>query len=231
MTFDQFLYGIFPYICVAVAIVATFWRYFTDKFSYSSLSSQFLENRQLFWGSVAWQYGILVVLAAHLLGFLIPDSILWWNSVPVRLYVLEITGFVFGILAVVGLIILIYRRATSSRIRVVTSPMDIALYASLLLQVVTGVWLAMTLRWGSSWYASFAVPYLWSLFELRPNVALVNNLPVIVQIHIINAFVLILLIPFTRLVHLLSFPYKYFFRPHQVVRWNRRAPIIGPLIP
>jgi len=228
MTFDQFLYGVFPYICVAVAVVATFWRYFTDKFSYSSLSSQFLENRQLFWGSVAWHYGILVVLAAHLLGFVIPESILWWNSVPVRLYFLELTGFVFGILAVVGLVILIHRRFTSSRIRVVTSPMDIVLYASLLLQVAIGVWLAMTLRWGSSWYASFAVPYLWSLFELKPNITLVNNLPMIVQIHIVNAFVLILLIPFTRLVHLLSFPYKYLFRPHQVVRWNRRAPIIGP---
>jgi nitrate reductase gamma subunit len=228
MTFDQFLYGVFPYVCVAVAIVATFWRFVTDKFSYSSLSSQFLENQQLFWGSVAWHYGILIVLGAHLLGFLIPDSILWWNSVPVRLYFLEITGFVFGLLALVGLVILAHRRFTSPRIRVMTSPMDIVLYASLLLQIVVGVWLAMTLRWGSSWYASFAVPYLWSLLELKPNVALVNNLPMIVQIHIVNAFVLILLIPFTRLVHFLSFPYKYLFRPHQVVRWNRRAPIIGP---
>lgn len=227
MTTEQFLYGIFPYLCLVIAIVGTFWRYFTDKFSYSSLSSQFLENRQLFWGSVAWHYGIIVVLAAHLLGFLIPESILWWNTVPMRLYVLEITGYVFGLLTVIGFVVLIHRRVTSPRIRAVTSPMDVVLYSSLLLQVVVGVWIAMTLRWGSSWYASFIVPYLWSLVYLKPDVSLVTNLPLLVHIHILNAFVLVLLVPFTRLVHPLSFPFKYFFRPYQVVRWNRRKPIIG----
>ena len=133
MTVDQLLYGVFPYVCIVVAIVATLYRYLTDRFSYSSLSSQFLENRQLFWGSVAWHYGILGVLTAHLVGFLIPQSILWWNMEPVRLYILETTGFVLGLLALVGLLVLIYRRLTNSRIRVVTSPMDVTLLVVLLI--------------------------------------------------------------------------------------------------
>ncbi|RKZ40242.1 MAG: respiratory nitrate reductase subunit gamma [Gammaproteobacteria bacterium] len=227
MTVDQLLYGVFPYVCIVVAIVATLYRYLTDRFSYSSLSSQFLENRQLFWGSVAWHYGILGVLTAHLVGFLIPQSILWWNMEPVRLYILETTGFVLGLLALVGLLVLIYRRLTNSRIRVVTSPMDVTLLVVLLIQVVAGVGTAIFYRWGSSWYSAFAVPYLWSILAFKPDVTLVNNLPFVVQVHILNAFVLVLILPFTRLVHFLSVPIKYIWRPHQIVRWNRRSPIIG----
>jgi len=227
MTVDQLLYGVFPYVCIVVAIVATIYRYLTDRFSYSSLSSQFLENRQLFWGSVAWHYGILGVLTAHLVGFLIPQSILWWNMEPIRLYILETTGFVLGLLALGGLLVLIYRRLTNSRIRVVTSPMDATLLLVLLIQVAAGVGTAIFYRWGSSWYSAFAVPYLWSILAFKPDVTLVNNLPFVVQVHILNAFVLVLILPFTRLVHFLSIPVKYIWRPHQIVRWNRRAPIIG----
>jgi len=227
MTVDQLLYGVFPYVCIVVAIVATIYRYLTDRFSYSSLSSQFLENRQLFWGSVAWHYGILGVLTAHLVGFLIPQSILWWNMEPIRLYILETTGFVLGLLALGGLLVLIYRRLTNSRIRVVTSPMDATLLLVLLIQVAAGVGTAIFYRCGSSWYSAFAVPYLWSILAFKPDVTLVNNLPFVVQVHILNAFVLVLILPFTRLVHFLSIPVKYIWRPHQIVRWNRRAPIIG----
>ncbi|MCK5876915.1 MAG: respiratory nitrate reductase subunit gamma [Candidatus Marithrix sp.] len=215
-------------MCIIIAIVATTWRYVTDKFSYSSLSSQFLENRNLFWGSITWHYGILGVLTAHLVGFLIPGTILWWNMEPVRLYILEATGFVMGLMALVGLIILIVRRFSSSRLKVVTSNMDKVLYIVLFTQVFTGVFIAISYRWGSSWFAGFATPYLWSIVELSPNVSLVENLPLMVQIHILNAFVFILLLPFTRLVHFLSVPIKYIWRPHQVVRWNRRKPILGP---
>lgn len=228
MTFSEFMFGVFPYMCIIIAIVATTWRYVTDKFSYSSLSSQFLENRNLFWGSITWHYGILGILTAHLVGFLIPSSILWWNMEPVRLYVLETTGFVLGLMALVGIILLIIRRFSSSRLKVVTSNMDKILYIVLFTQVLTGVLTAIFYRWGSSWYSGFAVPYLWSILELRPNVSLVDNLPLTVQIHILNAFFLLFLLPFTRLVHLLSVPIKYIWRPHQVVRWNQRKQILGP---
>jgi nitrate reductase gamma subunit len=222
MTLDQFLYGVFPYVAIILAVVGTIWRYFSDRFSYSSLSSQFLESRQLFWGSVLWHYGILVILAGHLIGFLIPRSVLAWNGVPWRLYVLEASALAFGFLAVAGLILLIIRRATNSRIGVVTSAMDVVLLLVLLVQVVAGVWTAIFYRWGSSWYAGFAVPYLWSLLKLGPDVSLVRNLPFMVQLHIVGAFVLIALLPFTRLVHLLTFPIAYLWRPYQVVIWNRR---------
>ena len=227
MTYDDLLFGVFPYLCLIIAILGSVWRFLSDRFSYSSLSSQFLETRQLFWGSVAWHYGLLAVLTIHLVGFLFPETILSWNAEPMRLYVMEATGFTLALFTLGGLIMLIVRRFSSSRIRVVTSKMDIALLLFLLIQVATGVWTAMFYRWGSSWYAAYAVPYLWSIFYFKPDVNLVNILPWVTQIHILNAFVLVLLIPFTRLVHFLSVPIKYIWRPHQIVRWNRREPIIG----
>jgi nitrate reductase gamma subunit len=76
MTTDLLLFGIFPYIAVALAIVVTCLRYCNDRFSYSSLSSQFLESKQLFWGAVTWHYGIMTILTIHVIGFLLPRSIL-----------------------------------------------------------------------------------------------------------------------------------------------------------
>ncbi len=89
---DFILYGVFPYIAFVLFIVVTVQRYRQSKFSYSSLSSQFLENRQHFWGMVPFHYGILFVLFGHFVAFLVPSSILWWNSHPARLYILEITA-------------------------------------------------------------------------------------------------------------------------------------------
>ena len=69
---DIVLFAAFPYVAVVLAVFGGVHRYRTNRFSYSTLSSQLLENRTLFWGSVPWHYGIVIVLLAHLLGFLMP---------------------------------------------------------------------------------------------------------------------------------------------------------------
>jgi nitrate reductase gamma subunit len=222
VTAIQFLYSVFPYVAIAIGVIGAIWRYIRDRFSYSSLSSQFLESRQLFWGSVGWHYGVLILLLGHLIGFLIPREVAAWNGVPWRLYVLEGAALAFGLLTLWGLIVLVYRRLAHPRIRAVTSFMDGVLLLVLLLQVIAGIWTAIAFRWGSSWYASAAVPYLWSVLRFSPRVDLVANLPWPVHTHILGAFLLVSLTPFTRLAHALSFPYSYLWRPYQVVIWNRR---------
>ncbi|CAG0940612.1 Nitrate reductase-like protein NarX [Anaerolineae bacterium] len=57
---------------------------------------------------------------------------------------------------------------------------------------------------------------------LNPQIQYVTVLPQVVQLHILNAFFIIALFPFTRLVHLVTFPITYLWRPYQVVIWNRR---------
>ena len=220
---DKFLWVGFPYVALVLAIVVSILRFVWKPFSYSSLSSQFLENKQLFWGSGLWHWGIVWVLTGHLVAFLIPGQILTWNSAPFRLYLLEFTGLTAALLALVGIVALMVRRHTSSRVKVVTTAMDWILLGFLLLQVTTGIDTALRYRWGSSWYASNAAPYLWSLLSLSPRPELIVPLPWLPKIHILSGFSVILLIPFTRLVHFLVVPIFYYWRKPQVVIWNRKG--------
>jgi nitrate reductase gamma subunit len=217
---NNLLFIVFPYTVFILAVVFTVQRYLKKGFSYSSLSSQFLESGELFYGSVPWHIGILGVLMGHLLGLLFPSQVLWFNGVPLRLYILETTGLLFGILSLVGLINLIVRRHVSARIRAVTSPMDIVVLLLLLVQVGLGLYTALFYRWGSSWYATSAVPYLRSLFTLQPDVQMIAPLPLVVKLHIINAYSLIAVFAFSRLVHMLVVPIHYLWRPYQLVIWN-----------
>jgi nitrate reductase gamma subunit len=218
---DLLLFALFPYAAVLTAVIVSVIRFTTNRFSFSSLSSQFLESRRLFWGSVPFHYGILVVLAGHLIGFLFPRSVAAFNGVPVRLFILETTALAFGILTLVGLVVLVHRRVTSAKVRAVTSVVDIALLVLLLSAVVTGIYTAIFHRWGSAWYVHTATPYLRSLVKLAPETQYVAGLPLMAKLHILNAFALIAVIPFTRLVHLLVVPVPYLWRPYQLVVWNR----------
>lgn len=220
---DFVLFMAFPYLAIILSILGGLYRYFNDRFSYSSFSSQFLENRTLFWGSVPWHYGILIILLAHLLAALFPAQWAALIAAPVRLYVLEVTGLVLAVFTIVGLVLLIWRRLRNARILAVTSPMDWVLLAALLAQVVLGFWVALFYRWGSDWYLHTAVPWLVSLVTLNPQIQYVTALPWVVKLHMLGGFFIIALFPFTRLVHLVTFPIPYLWRPYQVVIWNRRS--------
>lgn len=216
---DQFLFIALPYVCLFTFLLMTIHRYRAQSFSYSSLSSQFLENKHHFWAVVPFHYGILVVTVGHLVAFLIPRSILAWNSHPLRLYILEISALACGLLTLIGLAAIIIRRGTTTRIRQVTSPTDWVLFAMLLIQTVSGVGIALLHPWGSSWFATNLSPYLWSIFKLNPDISFVTAMPHLVKMHIVLAFLTIGFFPFTRLVHLLVIPNPYLWRKTQVVRW------------
>jgi nitrate reductase gamma subunit len=218
---DLLLFGVFPYLAIALAVVVSIWRYRTNQFSYSSLSSQFLEGRTLFWGSVPWHIGIGSVLIGHLIGIVFPSSVKAFNGTPIRLFILEGTALALGVLALLGLVLLLIRRGTNDRVLAVTSKMDVLLLVMLLAQVLTGLGIAVFHRWGSFWFVQTAAPYFWSLVTLNPNVTYVASMPLLVKLHAIGAFALVAVFPFSRLVHLASAPFAYLWRPYQVVVWNR----------
>jgi nitrate reductase gamma subunit len=219
---DQLLFAVLPYVALVTLVLVTIQRYRSQRFTYSSLSSQFLENKQHFWGLVPFHYGILIVIGGHIIAFLIPREILAWNSHPLRLYVLEITALIFGLLTLIGLLAALARRFGNAKLRVVTSVSDWLLYSLLLLQVASGVYVAVFYPWGSSWFAASAAPYLWSLVKLNPDISYITAMPHVIKLHIVNAFVLIGFFPFTRLVHILVIPNPYLWRRPQVVRWYKR---------
>lgn len=219
--FDNALFIGFPYMAIAIAIAVTIYRFFFDPYSVSSQSSQFLENRKLFFGSVPWHYGLITILLGHLTALLFPR--LWglFTANQIRLYVLEITGLALALMATISLVILFYRRMADARAQAATSELDWILLVFLFLQVGLGFWVAYYYRWGSDWYLHTAVPWLVSLLKFQPDITYVTALPFWVKFHFLNGFVIALLLPFTRLVHLLVYPIGYLWREHQVVIWNR----------
>ncbi|MAG56059.1 MAG: respiratory nitrate reductase subunit gamma [Planctomycetes bacterium] len=225
---DILLFAVLPYVACVLFLVVTIQRYRQRKFTYSSLSSQFLENRMHFWGSVPFHYGILFVLAGHAVGFFMPQAILGWNASPLRLFILEVTGLAMALLALIGLVNIVLRRRANPKIRKVTNLSDWILYAMLLVQIASGIGVAVGHGWGSSWFATSISPWLWSLLTLNPEVAYVASLPWLVQVHIVSAFLLIAVFPFTRLVHILVIPNPYLWRRTQVVIWNRPRRSAGP---
>lgn len=217
---DTLLYVVAPYAALVVFFLMTIQRYRRRKFTYSALSSQFLENKLHFWGSVPFHYGILGVLAGHAVGFVAPDLILGWNARPARLFVLEATGLALGILSVVGLVAVVYRRLVVRTARRTASVSDWILYGLLFTQLATGVLVSVRLGWGSSWYATSAAPWLRSLFLFAPDPSFVAPLHWLAKAHLLNAFAIVAYFPFTRLVHILVVPNPYLWRRTQVVLWN-----------
>ncbi|HWB83244.1 MAG TPA: respiratory nitrate reductase subunit gamma [Bryobacteraceae bacterium] len=217
-----FFFIALPYVALVLAFGAGAYRYATNRYTYSSLSSQILENRKLFWGSVPWHFGITLILLAHLFAAFLPGVTAWILGGELRRFVLELTGMALALYTLSGLIVLIARRLTPrSLAQATTTYMDGVLLLVLLVQVASGAAVAIFNRWGGLWYLHTAVPWFWSLATLHPDVSTVATMPMLPALHFVTGFIVILLFPFSRLVHLIMFPVYYLWRPRQVVVWNR----------
>lgn len=222
MDWNHLLFVIFPYLAALTAVMVTVYRAIYRPFTISSLSSQLLERRKLYWGSISFHWGIILILLGHLAAVFFPNTLLAWNSKPVRLYLLELSGAALAIWALGGLFILAWRRFSDRRIRVVTSPMDWVVLLLLLAAVITGLWTATAYRFGSYWFPGIFTPYLWSLVTLQPQADLVAPLPFVIKLHVFNFFLLLAVFPFSRLVHIVTYPLGYLIRPWQIVLRDRR---------
>lgn len=219
--FNLFLLIGLPYAAVLVFLTGSILRIKYAGYTVTSHSSQFLESNQLFWGSRLFHSGIVMLLLGHLIGFLMPDGVLFLASSPLGLMVIEIVAFGFGIIAFAGIVLLIKRRIQVKRLHSVTSSMDLVVYLVLFSQVLSGILVAYFHRWGTAWYVSSLVPYLRSLIVLMPDTTVIATMPWLIKWHVVSAFVFIGLIPFTRLMHFLVYPVFYLWRNYQLVIWNR----------
>lgn len=223
MDWNTLLFVIFPYISLLLAIVVTVYRSIFRPFSISSLSSQLLERRKLYWGSISFHWGITIILAGHLIAIFLPQSIVLWNAQPLRLYLLEITGIGLAVWATIGIVVLMWRRVSVSRIRSVSTPMDYVVNVLLLVALVTGLIISTSYRWGSYWFTGIFSPYLMGILTFRPDAAPLVPLPFTIKLHVFNFYLLALAFPFSRLVHIITWPLGYLLRPWQIVVWLRKS--------
>ncbi|MBX9770370.1 MAG: respiratory nitrate reductase subunit gamma [Candidatus Obscuribacterales bacterium] len=217
---ESFLFIALPYIALVVCIGGSIYRAKNQSITYSALSSQFLEGRSLLWGSLPWHIGIITILLAHVVALLFPG--LWQAciSYPPVLIACETIGITLATGCLVGLFILLVRRLVSGKVQAVTSTMDLVVLALLLIQVALGLGIATGYRWGAAWSTGTMAPYIWSLLTFQPNISYIEGLPVIAKAHIVLAWVIILIIPCSRLIHMFALPIHYLFRAPQNVVWN-----------
>jgi nitrate reductase gamma subunit len=212
----EFLWGIFPYIVITVFLGGCAARYATDKYGWTSKSTQLLEKRLLKWGSLLFHWGFVLVVGGHVLGLLVPVSLDQQLGVTSEGYhtLAFWGGSAAGVVAIAGLAILAYRRVANPRIRATSSVADYLTLGVLFLVMVAGLWdtLGNTVLNGAYEYRTTVGVWFHSLFVFSPNVGAMAGTPETYQLHAILGMVFFLAFPFTRLVHILSLPFEYLNR-------------------
>ncbi|MCG8654702.1 MULTISPECIES: respiratory nitrate reductase subunit gamma [unclassified Yimella] len=221
---NTFLWVIVPYMCLAIFVVGHWWRYKYDKFGWTTRSSQLYESSLLRWGSPLFHFGMLGVVGGHIIGLLVPRS--WTEAVGISDHVYHLVavigGLLAGIMTIVGLAILIYRRRVTGPVFSATTVNDKVMYVFLAAAIVLGMWNTIAgsiftvggeynYREGVSvWYRSF--------LAFQPDADLMAQAPIGFKLHALVAFALFAMWPFTRLVHVFSAPLQYLWRPYIVYR-------------
>lgn len=219
-----FLWGAMPYIALVSLIGGLWWRYRYDKFGWTTRSSEPYESRLLNIASPLFHYGILFVLVGHLMGLFVPDS--WTTALGLSehgYHLLSlIGGTIAGVLAVAGIVLLIFRRRTNVPVFRATTRNDKVMYLFLLSAILLGLYAKLThstLSHGYDYRTTIA-PWARGVFLLDPRPELWQTVPVAYRIHAVVGMLLIALVPFTRLVHMFSAPIQYLFRPYIVYRYR-----------
>jgi len=221
-TLDVLLWGVAPYVMVAVLVGGTIWRYRYDKFGWTTRSSELHESRLLRIGSPPFHFGLLVVVVGHVIGLVIPKS--WTDAAGLsqEAYHLQalLLGSIAGIATLVGIGILVYRRRTTGPVFRATTANDKLMYVVLVAAIIAGLTTTLLGAAGGEEhnYRLTVSPWFRSLFVLQPDIAAMSRAGLAFQLHALIGMVLFTIWPFTRLVHAFTAPVGYLFRPYIVYR-------------
>ncbi|MBS0563690.1 MAG: respiratory nitrate reductase subunit gamma [Proteobacteria bacterium] len=231
---QNFLFGIYPYIALSVMFIASVARYERDPFTWKSKSSQLLRKRQFIIGSVLFHVGVLVIFAGHFVGLLTPIVVFDWLGISheAKQILAAAAGGIAGIMALAGGILLLHRRLFDPRISANSSFADTAILALLVAQLVLGVGsIYVSLQNLDGHEMVKLMSWAQAIIYLQPGaVEQIADAHWIFKVHIVLGLTIFLLFPFTRLVHIISAPVRYLWRPgYQIVRTRRgaRAPVKG----
>jgi nitrate reductase gamma subunit len=190
---DRWLLIVWPYVAVASLVVVPTMRLLAlphpwrDVRDYVRLDTTCVRN-------MLWRYGLLIVLAGHVLILVSPDRVLAWNRSPVRLIALEATLFAGGCAATVGFLMLTVRGIATSRGRVAWLA-DSVVCSLVTLALLSGLLMSVYHRWASSWSAVTLAPYVASVIRFEPDASLAADMPFLVRLHIVTVLALTTLLP------------------------------------
>lgn len=221
---NQALFGIYPYVCLAVFLLGSLVRFDREQYTWKSDSSQLLRRGQLRWGSNLFHVGILLLFFGHLFGLLTPHSA--YTAVgltPGAKQILAMTsGGILGAMILVGVLLLLHRRLTIARVRSTSTRMDILVLVWILVTVSLGlVSIFFSAQHLDGSMMLLLADWAQHIVTFRGGAAaFLAGVPVIFKIHLFFGMTLFLLFPFSRLVHIWSgfASVAYLGRAYQIVR-------------
>jgi nitrate reductase gamma subunit len=231
-TLHNFLFNVYPYLCLAVFFMGSLARFDRDQYTWKSDSSQLLRAGQLRWGSNLFHAGILFLFFGHLFGQLTPHSVYEiFVTASQKQFLAVVAGGVAGAICFIGLTLLLHRRIFDPRIRLTSHRTDLAILVILWVQLVIGLsTLPASLHHVSDPQTMLRLAsYLQGIATFRPDATLVAGVDWHFQAHMVLGMTIFLLFPFSRLVHVWSglATVAYFFRPYQLVRSRRLNVPVG----
>ncbi len=228
----EFLFGTYPYIALTVLAIGSIARYERDPFTWKSSSSQLLRRKQLILGSILFHVGVLIIFAGHFFGLLTPIAV--FDALGVghseKQLMAAVGGGIAGVMALIGGLMLAHRRLSDPRVRARTTFADTAIILILILQLILGL-ATVPISFEHLDGVEMAKLMAWAngIFIFDGNAAsYIEEVNIIFKAHIVLGLTIFLLFPFTRLVHMLSAPVRYLWRPgYQIVRTRKQNPVKG----
>ncbi|WP_338844894.1 respiratory nitrate reductase subunit gamma [Massilia sp. W12] len=223
---DHFVFGIYPYIALAVFLLGSLLRFERDQYSWKSDSSQLLRAGQLRIGSNLFHLGVLFLFFGHSVGMLTPHFMYEpFITAGQKQLLAMISGGLFGVLGFIGVSLLLHRRLFDVRIRATSKTSDIMLLLLLWLQFALGL---ATIPLSAHHLDGSVMLKLaeWAqrIVTLRGEAApLLSDIDWVFKAHMFLGMSIFVVFPFTRLVHVWSgfASLAYLARPYQLVRSRR----------
>ncbi len=221
---NEFLFGIYPYIALAVFLLGSLIRFDREQYTWKSDSSQLLKRGQLRWGSNLFHIGVLALFLGHFVGLLTPREAYHAIGLSTEAkQLLAITaGGVFGTMCLAGLVLLVHRRLSEPRIRATSTTMDIVVLLWILATLLLGL-ASISVSLGHRDGSVMVVLGHWAqhIVTFRSGAAgFLASVHWIYKVHLFFGMTLFLLFPFSRLVHVWSgfAALGYLTRAYQIVR-------------
>lgn len=221
----QFVFGYFPYIALSVFLVGSLIRFDREQYTWRSGSSQML-RKDIQISSNLFHIGILLLFFGHLVGLLTPSSVYHavGLSTEAKQLMAIIAGSIFGLMCMVGLTMLVFRRLTDPRIAATSTRSDVFILLLVWVQLMLGL---LTIPYSLSHPDGSTMVVLaeWAqrILTVRSGAAeQIVGVAWVYKTHLLLGMIMFLVFPFTRLVHIWSAPIWYLGRTYQVVRTRRR---------
>ncbi len=211
---EQFLWGVYPYLCIALFFTVPVIRMASRPFAWSTRASSLFASRSLGAASLLMHWGLFLVLAGHLVGLFggllgskAPIDFFYWSAL------------VGGLMVLAGSILALGRRVVVREVRAMSQIDDYLVHLFLVPIVSLALYQVVVDRiFGVAYTASSWAASLWTL---SPQPELMSSASLLTKLHVLLALSFFAYFPFTKLVHFWTFPINYFVRSPQSMRTQR----------